>query len=47
MIMMIVMLGQVLYDGDDHMRFYHHTMIITIHGSASRNDDHIMAVSIL
>ena len=47
MIMMIMMLDQVLYDGDDHMRFYHHTMIITIQGSASRNDDHLMAVSIL
>ena len=47
MIMMIMMLDQVLYDGDDHMRFYHHTMIITIQGSASRNDDHLMEVSIL
>ena len=46
MIMMIMMLGQV-YDGDDHMRFYHHTMIITIQGSASRNDDHLIEVSIL
>ena len=47
MIMMIMMLGRVLYGGDDHMRYYHHTMIITIQGSTSRNDDHLMAVSIL
>ena len=47
MIMMIMMLGRVLYDGDDHMRFYHHVMTITIQGSASRNDDHLMGVSIV
>ena len=42
-------------DNDDHMsssikrwsRFYHQTIIITIQGSASRNSDHLVAVSII
>ena len=53
MIMMIMMLGRVLYGGDDHMRFYHHThtqhhvMMIILWRSASYDVQHRKIIMII